>query len=62
MQHVRRSVARERPVRDEPVRRSLRRDLLGRLPERERLGLREDVRDEQVVVVAERIEARSRSR
>ena len=42
--------------------RPLGRDLLGRLPERERLGLREHVRDEQVVVPAERVEARARSR
>ena len=42
---------------DEPVRGALRRDLLGAPPERERLGLREDVGDEQVVVVAQGVEA-----
>ena len=38
------------------------RDLLGRLPERERLALREDVREQQVVVPAERVRASARTR
>ena len=56
-QHVRRAVALEHPVGHEPLGGSLGRDLGGRLAESERLGLREDVRDEQVVVPPERIEA-----
>ena len=42
---------------DEPVRRPLRGDFIGGAPERQRLGLREHVGDEQVVVVPEGIEA-----
>jgi hypothetical protein len=52
----RRAVALERPVRHEPVRVALRLHLLGRLPERERLRLREQVRHEQVVVPPEVVE------
>src|SRR5439155_20577858 len=53
---VRRAVALETPVRYEPIRRALGLDLLGRLPERQRLALGEDVRQEQVVMAAERVE------
>ena len=53
---VRRAVPLEDPVRDDGVRRALGAHLRLGLPERERLGLREDVRHEDVVVVAERVE------
>src|SRR5437773_11359357 len=53
---VRRAVALENPVRYEPIRRALGLDLLGRLPERQRLALGEDVRQEHVVMAAERCE------
>ena len=44
------------PVRHEPVGRAFGLDLLGRLAERQRFGLREDVRQQHVVMPAERIE------
>src|SRR5438093_12098227 len=47
---IRRAVAREDAVGYEPVRRALGLDLLRRLPERQRLGLGEDVRQEHVVM------------
>ena len=53
---VRRTVALEHPVRHEPFLRALALDLLGSLAERQRLRLREDVRHQQIVVVADRIE------
>src|SRR3990172_2438008 len=53
---VRRAIALEGPVGHEPLRRPLGPDLLGRLPEGQRLGLREDVREEHVVLPAERTE------
>ena len=53
---VGRAVALEGAVRDQPVGRPLGRDLLGGLAEGERLGLGEDVGDEQVVVLAERVQ------
>ncbi len=53
---VRRAVALEDAVRDDRVGRTLCAHLGLGLAERERLGLREDVRHEDVVVVAERIE------
>ena len=53
---VRGPVALEDAVRDELLGRALRADLLGGLAEGERLGLREDVGDQQVVVLAERVE------
>ena len=54
--HVRRAVALEDAVRHERRRRTLRLHLLGGLAERERLGLREDVGEQQVVVAAARIQ------
>ena len=54
--HVRGPVPLHHPVRDDRLGRPLLPDLLGRLAEGERLGLCEDVRHQQVVVVAERIE------
>ena len=53
---VRRPVALEDAVRDEPVGCPLGLHLLGRLAERERLGLREDVGQQHVVLLAQRIE------
>ncbi len=53
---VRRAVALEDPVRHEPIRRALGLDFLGRLAEGQRLGLGEDVRQQHVVVPAERVE------
>src|SRR6478609_3883992 len=55
-QGVRRAVALEDPVRHEPVVGALGLDLLCRLAESERLGLREDVRRQQVVMIAQRVE------
>ena len=55
-EHVRRAVALEDPVRDDGIRGSLGAHLVLGLPERERLRLREDVRHEDVVVVAERVQ------
>ena len=57
---VRRTVALEDPMGDEPIRRALGLDLLRRLSERQRLGLGEDVGQEHVVVAAERIERLSK--
>src|SRR5207249_2492783 len=53
---VRRAVALEDTVGYEPIRRALGLDLLGRLPERQRLSLGEDVRQEHVVMSAELVE------
>ena len=54
--HVRRPVALENPVRNEPLRRPFGLDFFGRLAERQRFGLREDVGQEHLVVAAQRIE------
>ena len=54
---VRGPVALHHPVRDDRLRRPLRAHLLGRFAEGERLALGEDVRHQQVVVVAERVVA-----
>ena len=61
-EHVRRAVALEDPVRDDRLGRPLGAHLRLGLAERERLGLREDVRHEDVVVVAERVQRLARSR
>src|SRR3954447_16569480 len=53
---VGRPVALEDAVRNEPPRRPLGLDLGGRLAEGERLGLREHVRREQIVLVADRVQ------
>src|SRR5881628_3914135 len=53
---VRRAVALEDSVGYEPIRRALGLDLLGRLAERQRLSLGEDVRQEHVVMTAELVE------
>ena len=53
---VRRAVAFEDAVRDEPVRRALGFDLLRRFSERQRFGLGENVGQEHVMMAAERIE------
>src|SRR2546425_1158135 len=53
---VRRAVALEDTVGYEPIRRALGLDLLGRLPERQRLSLGEDVRQGHVMVPAKRIQ------
>ena len=53
---VRRAVALEDAVGHEPIRRAFRLDLLGCLAEGQRLGLGEHIRQENVVVPAERIE------
>ena len=58
----RRPVALEDAVRDELLRRALGAHLVGRLAEGERLGLGEDVGEQQVVVVAERVQRLARSR
>ena len=50
---VRRAVALEDAVGHEPIRRAFGLHLLGRLAERQRLGLREDVRQQHVVVPAQ---------
>ena len=54
-ERVRGAVARERLERDEPLVVAVRAALLGRLAERERLGLGEEVRHQLVVVVAHRV-------
>ena len=54
--HVRRPVAFENPVRNEPLGCSFRLHFFGRLAERQRLGLREDVGQEHGVVPAQRVE------
>ena len=48
--HVRRPVALKHPMRHQPVRRAFRLHLLGRFSERQRLGLREHIRHQHVVV------------
>ena len=53
---VRRAVALEDPVGYQPIRRALGFNLLGRLPEGQRLGLGEDVRQEHVVMASELVE------
>src|SRR3989442_9653719 len=53
---VRRTIALEDPVGNECVRRALGRDLLARLAKRQRLGLREYVRQQHVVVPSERVQ------
>src|SRR6476660_4984532 len=53
---VRWTVTFEDPVWHEPVRRALRLDLLGCLAEGQRLGLGEHIREENIVVTAERIQ------
>ena len=53
---VRRAVPLEDSVGHEPLGGALRPHLLGRLPEGQRLGLREDVREQHVVLPAERTE------
>ena len=50
---ARRPVAFEGAVRHQPVRRALGLDLLGRLAEGQGLGLGEDVRHQQIVMLAE---------
>src|SRR4029077_597296 len=52
---VRWAVTFEAPVWHEPVRRALRLDLLGCLAESQRLGLGEHIREENIVVTAQRI-------
>ncbi len=54
---VRRAIAGEDLVRHELGRDALGGDLFRRLAERERLGLREQVRHQQIVVLAERVQA-----
>src|SRR5260370_18282744 len=54
---VGRAVALEDAVGHEPIGRSFRLDLLGRLAESQRLGLGEDVRQKHIVVTAQGIEA-----
>ena len=54
--HVGRPVALEHAVRDDAFGRALGAHLLLGLAERERLGLREDVRHQHVVVVADRVQ------
>ena len=56
---VGRPITFEHPMRNEPIRRALRLYLIGRFAECECLGLREDVRDEHVVMPAKRIERMS---
>src|SRR5204862_5914070 len=58
-ERVRRPVPLEDAMRNEPVGRSLLAHLLGRLAEGERLRLREDVRHQEVVMVADRVERSS---
>ncbi len=53
---VRWAIALEDAMRNEPIRRALGLDLLRRLPESQRFGLREDVCHEHVMVAAKRIE------
>src|SRR5258705_6719878 len=53
---VRWPVTLEDPMRHEPVRRALSLHLFGRLTERQRLGLSEDICQEHVVMLAQRIE------
>src|SRR5258705_6672426 len=53
---VRWTIALEDAMRDEPVRCAVRFHLLGRLAERQRLGLGEDIRQEYVVMPAKGVE------
>src|SRR6266540_6302750 len=53
---IRRAIAVEYAMRHEPIRRALCLDLLRRLAEGQRLGLREHVRQENIVMPAERVE------
>src|ERR1700722_6385336 len=53
---IRRTVAFEHAVRYQPIRRALGFHLFRRLAERKRLGLRENVRQKNIVVPAERVE------
>ncbi len=46
----------ENAMRDEPVRRVLGLDLIGGLPERQAFDLREDVREQHVVMTAEGVQ------
>ena len=55
------TIAFENSVRNKPLRRALRLDLLARFPEGERLGLRHDVREQHFVMPAEWIEPLSES-
>ena len=57
-----RPVALEDTMGNQPVGRALGLDLLGGLAERERLGLREDIGQQHVVMTAERIQASGRRR
>ena len=56
---VRGTIALKHPVGNEAVRRALGLDLLARLAEGQRLGLREHVRQQHVVVPAERVQRRA---
>src|SRR6202035_3985978 len=58
---VGRSVAFENPVRNKPIWRAFGLYLLGRFSEGERLGLRKDVRQQHIVMPAERVERLSES-
>ena len=53
---IRRAVAFEQPMGHEPVGRSLRLDFLCSLAERQRLGLGEDIGQENVMVPAQRVQ------
>jgi len=50
------SIAVAHSVRDKPIRRTFGLDLLGRFSEGERLSLREDIREQQIVVPPDRVE------
>ena len=52
----RRPVAFKRAMRHEPLRRTRGPDFFGRAPERQRLSLREHIGQQQIVVIAQRIE------
>src|ERR1039458_3544305 len=54
--HARGTIALEHAMRRQPIRRAFGLDLLKRFPECERLGLREYVREQQIVMASERIE------
>src|SRR5689334_14560266 len=54
--HVRRAISFEYPMGHKPFRRAFRFNLLRRLAERERLGLRKDVGEEHRVVATKRVE------
>src|SRR5579862_401429 len=53
---IRRTVALENPVRDQPVGRAFRLDLIRRLAESQRLALRENVGHQNIVMLAQRIQ------